>query len=269
MTYWRYWKLNSPPFSNDLRGGFFRGSTAEEAWARIEFLVENRRTVGAVMGAGGVGKTCLLRNFASSLPRLSGILNLEAQRISMIGLGEGDLLVEMSRSLCGANGGSKTRSAWHCLRDYFSAAGQEGTHTVLLVDDTESSSPAAEEDLNRLVSVCFPLTIIFAVDSQLAATVSRALWERCELQIELPAWELSQTTDFLNWTARRLGRTAPLFSSAAVNRIHHFSGGIARRIVHLADIALVAGAVAQASIVDLDCLEQVAHELPHSAAPAA
>lgn len=268
MTYWRYWKLSGPPFSSDSRVGFFRGSSADEALARIEFLVENRRSVGAVVGASGVGKTSILRNFASSIPRLAGVPNIEAVRISMLGLGEGDLLVELSRFLCGGSGVSKSGSAWHRLCDYFLAATQEGTQTVLLVDDIESSSPAAEDDLNRLISVSFPLTVIFAVDSQFTASVSRSLWEHCVLQIELPAWEQVQTTVFLDWTARRLGRSTPLFSTAAAHRIHEYSGGIARRIVQLADIALVAGAVAQASIVDLDCLDQVAQELPKSSSAA-
>ncbi len=148
----------------------------------------------------------------------------------------------------------------------FCAAERDRSHTVLLVDDTESGSTAAEEDLNRLLSMNFPLTIIFAVESHLAKAVSRTLFDRTELQIELPGWEVMQTAEFLAWTGQRLGRRKPIFTDAAVQLIQQLSLGLPRRIIQLADLALVSGAVSQMNCIDRDCVEQVAWELPKSSA---
>jgi type II secretory pathway predicted ATPase ExeA len=135
---------------------------------------------------------------------------------------------------------------------------------VLLIDDTESCNAAAEADLCRLLSMNFPLTVIFSVETQLASAVSRSLIDRVELQVELPPWDYSQTTDYLMWVGRHLGRSEPIFSESAVQRIYQLSGGIVRRISQLSDLALVAAAVSQSNYVDAGCIDQVAWELPKS-----
>jgi hypothetical protein len=179
---------------------------------------------------------------------------------------EGDLLSELAMRLCGTRFATDARIAWQSLRDYFRAAGPEGMHTVLLIDDTETASASGEADLIRLLSTPFPLTVIFAVDTQLASAVSRSLYDRCELQIELPGWDYSQTAEFLGWTTQRLGREEPIFTDTAVTRIQELSQGNPRRIIQIADLALVAGAVQQAQYIDHDCIDQVAFELPKSVA---
>jgi hypothetical protein len=236
----------------------------EEAIARIEFLISNRRQVGSLLGPSGVGKTSLLLHCAANPPSSPEVPSLHVVRTSIFGLREGDLLCDLAVRLCGTRYGHDQREAWQSLRDYFRAAGREGVQTALLIDDTESASAAGEADLIRLLSVSFPLTVVFAVESQLASAVSRSLFDRCELQIELPGWEYSQTAEFLSWTSERLGRQDPIFTDTAVQRIQELSHGIPRRIIQIADLALVAGAVQQAEYVDDECIDQVAWELPKS-----
>ncbi|MEZ6135372.1 MAG: hypothetical protein R3C53_10730 [Pirellulaceae bacterium] len=264
MTYWRYWQLNGAPFSGEPSQPLFRGATVEEAIARIEFLVTNRRHVGCLMGPSGVGKSRLLRHCAQHPPVSAEVPSLQALRMSMLGLVGGELIAELSMRLTGSLRPASTMHSWKTLCDYFGAAGRDGTQTVLLLDDTESCSAAAEDDLNRVLSMAFPLTVIFAVETQMASAVSRALFERTELQTELPAWEIMQTAEFLAWTCQQLGRTEPIFTDSAVQQIQLSSQGLPRRIIQLADLALVAGAVAQMDCIDAECIEQVIWELPKS-----
>lgn len=266
MTYWRYWKLNASPFTNELSQPLYRGATVEEALARIEFLISNRRQVASLLGVSGVGKSTLLHYCASNPPISPDVPCLQVVRTSIFGLREGDLLSELSMRLCGNRRTNDPRVAWQMLRDYFRAASSEGVHTALLIDDTESASAAGEADLIRLLSVPFPLTVIFAVETQMASAVSRTLFDRCELQIELPGWDYTQTAEFLGWTAQRLGRQEPIFTDTAVSRIQELSQGIARRVIQMADLSLVAGAVQQMQYIDDDCVEQVAFELPRTSA---
>lgn len=273
MTYWRYWQLNAPPFSGS---SFFRGATIEEALARIEFLISNRRSVGALVGTSGVGKSRLLRYCAANPPTGTDIPGVQMLRTSLQGLARGELLVDLASRLSGRGLSAQnlagqrrtldTPTAWSLISDYFQAARREETQTVLLVDDSESATAAAEADLLRLLAMDFPLTVIFAVETQMASAVSRSIVERCELQIELPAWDIMQSAEFLAWMSISLGRNTPVFTDSAVERIQDMSRGVARRIVQITDLALVAGAVAQTDCIDADCIEQSASELPKSTA---
>ncbi|MCC7337829.1 MAG: AAA family ATPase [Pirellulaceae bacterium] len=263
MTYWRYWQLSGAPFSGS---SFYRGATIDEALARIEFLVSNRRSIGSLVGASGVGKSRLLQYFAANPPISTDIPSLQMFRASMLGMSAGELLSDLAGRLAGRRCEQDAASAWSLICDYFQAARREGTQAVLLVDDCESATTAAEADLTRLLSMTFPLTVIFAVESRMISAVSRAIVDRCELQIELPAWDIMQSAEFLAWMSISLGRNTPVFTDLAVERIQELSQGVARRIVQLTDLALVAGAVAQADCIDADCIEQVAFELPKSTA---
>jgi hypothetical protein len=263
VTYWRYWQFNGPPFSSEYNQPLFMGATVEEAVARIEFLINNRRSVGALMGSCGVGKSSVLRHCHIHPPTSPEVPNVQAYRISMMGLQAGELTCSLATWVTGDVGaiGDPVR-AWKLLCDYFRASQREGLHSILLADDTESSSAVAEADLCRLLSMNFPLTVVFSAETQLASAISRGLIDRVELQIELPAWDFSQTAEFLIWTGRRLGREEPIFTESAVQRIHELSNGIARKITQLADLALVAGAVIESSYIDANCVDQVAWELP-------
>lgn len=266
VTYWRYWQLNAAPFTGDTTQPLFRGATVEEALARVEFLIQNRRNVGVLLGPSGVGKSAVLRYTAANPPASREVPNLRIIRCSMLGLSSGELISDLATTLVGSRQSSNIQVSWKSLCDYFRAASREDVQTVLLADDTESCTVAAEQDLCRLLSMTFPLTVVFAVETQLCSAVSRALFDRAELQLELPGWEVSQTAEFLAWTCTRLGRNEPIFTDGAIERIQQFSLGIPRRIVQISDLALVAGAVAQADCIDEDCIEQVAWELPKSAA---
>ncbi len=264
MTYWKYWQFSSAPFSGEQAQPLFRGATVEEAIARIEFLITNRRSLGSLLGPSGVGKSSVLRYCGNHPPVTAEVPSIQTLRISLMGMAGGELLSTLASRLTGSRLTVDGTEAWKALCDYFRAATREETQTVLLLDDAESSSAAAEADLNRLLSMSFPLTTIFAVETQMASAVSRSLFERTELQVELPGWEVIQTAEFLAWTCQRLGRQEPIFTDGAIERLQQLSHGIPRRIVQLADLALVAGAVGQMDFIDQDCIEQCAWELPKS-----
>lgn len=262
MTYWRYWRLNGSPFSRGYKHAIFLGASIEEAAARIDFLVNNRRALGILIGPSGVGKSSLLRYCQSHPSCGPEIPSVQVTRTSMMGLQSGELINQLAVWLTGDSSVQGMSVSWKSLCDYFRAADREGVQTTLLVDDMESASDAAEADLSRLTSMSFPLTIVFAVDAEMVGHISRSLVDRVELQVELPAWDFIQTAEFLLWSTQQLGRQEPIFTESAVQLIHQQSGGIARKIIQLADLALVAGAVAQSRFIDANCVEQVSAELP-------
>ncbi len=104
---------------------------------------------------------------------------------------------ELATRLCSTRCGGDARVAWQTLARLLPCRRQRRCTNALLIDDTECASSAGEADLIRLLGVPFPLTVIFSVEAPMSSAVSRSLFDRCELQIDLPGWDASQTAEFL------------------------------------------------------------------------
>lgn len=263
MSYWQYWDLNAAPLASGTGEHFFRGQSIEEALARIEFVCGQRRMLATLLAPAGVGKSCLLNYLVTNPPRDPQRPLPRVVAVSMLGMSAGELPLEVARRLSGQRIHSAAE-AWSTLNDYISTSARSASQTLLLVDDVESCSPAAESDLIRIVRMADDahISVVLAIESHLASTVSRWLMERSYLQIELPAWDVVQTAEFLAFCLARCGRTESMFTDAAVAKLHELSRGTARRIVQLADLALIAGAVGRARHIDDSIILQVARELP-------
>ena len=57
------------------------------------------------------------------------------------------------------------------------------------------------------------------------------------------------------------GRTAPLFSAAAVAALHRLSGGLPRRLNQLASSALLEGFARDAALIEAEVIDAVASDL--------
>lgn len=263
MSYWQYWNLNAAPFAGGGRNHFYRGQAVEEALARIEFVCGQRRNLATLLAASGVGKTSFLNHLVANPPRQVDCPLPRVIAVSMVGLSGGELPCELAVRLTG-NRHHSTADAWSTLNDWFSTSARSPSQTLLLVDDVESSGSDAENDLIRIVRAADDahISVVLAIQSHLASTVSRWLMERSYLQIELPAWDVRQTGDYLSYCLAQCGRSESVFTGAAVARLYELSKGTARRVGQLADLALIAGAVVRATWIDDSIIAQVAHELP-------
>lgn len=263
MAYWQYWNLNAAPFTSSGRHNFVRGQSIEEALARIEFICGERRNLATLLGPAGVGKSTLLNFLVNTPPRQADMPSPQVCVLSLLGLSAGELSLELARRLCGRRM-RDTADAWSSLADCFTTSARSDAQILLLIDDVESCGAEAEYDLIRLVRAAADahVSIVLSIETHLASTVSRWLLERSYLQIDLPSWDLGQTHDFLQLSLSRCGRTQPAFTDSAVARLHELSRGTARRLVQLADLSLIAGAVMQTTRVDDSVIAQVAQELP-------
>ncbi len=270
MSYWQYWKLNAAPFASGARNAFFRGQSVEEALARIEFVCGQRRNLATLVGRAGMGKSALLSYLVSHPPRIESTAAQDVCAVSMMGLAAGELPMEFARKLSGRRVMNATEG-WSSLSDCFNSCMRGDASCLLLIDDVECCTAEAEGDLVRMVRAASDshISVILAIESHLASTVSRWLMERSYLQIELPPWDLEQTDDFLRFSMARCGRRSEVFTPTAVQRLHELSQGTPRRLIQLADLALVAGAVAHCSRIDPSLIGQVAQELPTQVSKAA
>lgn len=269
VTYLSYWNLTAPPFAGN-RQIFFRGQSIDEALARIEFVCNQRRGLATLIGHSGVGKTTLLNALNQSPPRQAELPVPQVCMASMLGLSAGDLAIELAKQTCGQRPANSTR-AWNLLSDCFATRGRVDAHTLLLIDDVENCGAEAESDLIRLVRSIEGKNIstVLAIDTQLVSTISRWLLDRSYLHVELTAWDVQQTREYVRFALARCGGSTTIFTDSAIMRLTEMSKGIPRRMAQLADLALIAGAVAQASRIDEPILLQIAQEIPRSVSAAA
>ena len=269
--YLPYWSLGEPPFRASLDARFFhQGMAQDEALARLQFLVDERRTLGLLLGPSGSGKSMLLEVFAGGLPRFG------LQR-ALVNLADVDLH-EFLWNLSGQLGIEvpSTASRFTLSRavvDHLLANRYQQITTVLLLDDADLARGEVQGEIARLVQLDADrdawLTIALSAQSSRIDRLDARLVQWSELRIDLDGWEADETAAFVKQSLATAGRTTPVFSEAALARLHEQSGGIPRRVKQLADLALLAGAGQNMVQIETDTIDSVIDELGLAGSPVA
>ena len=263
MTYLTHWGLDETPFRQGFDPRlFFRSPSHDEALARLHFLVEQRNRVCLLLGEGGTGKSFTLATFAGELQR-------RGADVALIHLAsvEADELIWQIAAQWGLNPAVDAGAArlWRELADHVVGNRYQQVPTVLLWDDVDRARDDVASLILRLLHVdtspSARLTFILAARERSLTQVDRRLLDLAELRIDLERWELEHTERFLVFALSQMGGTRPVFDSAAVSRLHQLASGVPRQVVHLAELALLAGAGQQVARVGAETIESVFYEL--------
>lgn len=260
MSYLRHWKLPRSPFTIGVNGrGMFTGGTTEEAMARSEFLVEQGKRLGLVIGPSGVGKTTFLKHFCktrnSRAPR---------ENLAMIDLrcADGDMVA--NRILNAFDPRQDTQlsmqNCWSRINDHLFAESAIGHRTVLLLDNVHDVNDNVYQAISQLWSAQIRWCMLLSVDDDSIVNLPRWILDQCELKIDLPSWDLGQTADYFDFALKQVGGNGEIFNGQAITRIQELSDGIPRKIVQISELALVAGAVRKSEKVTAELVDQVCDE---------
>lgn len=261
--YLSHFKLQTSPFSGRGQAHhFFQSGTHQEALARLEFLVSNRRTLGLLLGPAGSGKTLILQQLARRLSRRG----CRVVTVDLVGLTAQELLWNLT-ALVGCGGRSEVPPArlWARLSDRLFECRTLGKQTVFHIDDLDLASGELQSFLIRLVhadpspEACH--TLIVACDADRLHVASGQLLSLVDLRVDLDPWSKAETGEYLNTALAEAGCRATIFDESAIAQIHELSGGIPRQVNRLADLALVAAAGQRNEQVDGETVAAVAGEL--------
>lgn len=261
--YQAYWGLTESPFRGHLDPRYFyKGPTQDEALARLHFLVEERRSLGLLLGDPGAGKSLLLEVFAREL----GQVRRQRAVLSLIGSSRRDFLWTISGQLgVEINASASEFALARALSDHLIANRYQQVSTVLLLDDADAAPGEVLDEIARLVQVNQTgdprLTFVLATRAADLFNLGSRVLELAELRVDLDAWDEDDTAEFLKHSLAIVGRTSTVFSDSAVHRVHELSGGIPRRIKQLADLALLAAAAANQGQIESETIEAVFLEL--------
>ena len=261
MTYLRHWKLTRSPFTIGPNSrGLFTGGTIEEAMARAEFLVEQGKRMGLVIGPSGVGKTTFFKYFCKKRnSRIPG------ENLAIVDLRCADRNILAGRILdafapCPNTQQLSIQDCWTRINDHLFAASAIGHRTVLLLDNVHDVNDDVYQAISQLWSSQNRWSMFLSVDDESIVNLPRWIIDQCELKIDLPCWDLGQTADYFEFAQNQCGGNGDIFNAQAITRIQELSDGIPRKIVQIAELALVAGAVRKLERVNSELVDQVCDE---------
>lgn len=259
----RHWGLRETPFRAAIDPRFFyMGPSEEEALARLSFLVDDRRRLGLLLGAGGSGKSLLLRVFADQMRRSGCAVAL----VHLLGMEAGEMMGELASALgLDASAGESPSRLWPRLTDRLAELRYQELSTVILLDDSDRPAGEAHRWISRLAQFDLSgesrITLVLASRPGQVRRLGRTLLEMVELRIDLPSWEQAQSAAFLEHRLSQAGCDRAAFDDSALVRLHELGGGVPRQIAHLADLALAAGAGEGLDQITAETVESVYEEL--------
>jgi general secretion pathway protein A len=261
--YQPYWGLGESPFRGNFDPRFFhQASTQDEALARLQFLVDERRTLGLLLGEAGSGKSLMLETFARQL----GQVGRQRASVNLVGLSPREFLWLLAVRLgVEFSADADEFGLFRALADHLVGNHYQQLTTVLLLDNADETRHEVRDYIIRLIetSVAHSMSLVVVLSAQSSglSRLGRRLLELCELRIDLESWELDDTTTFIKRSLAAAGRSTPLFSDSGLERLHELGGGIPRRVKQLADLALLAGAGQNLVQIEAETIEASFREL--------
>jgi general secretion pathway protein A len=241
---------------------FHQGPTQDEALARLDFLVEQGRTLGLLLGKAGGGKSLLLEVFRRQL----GVVNRQVAAVSLVGVRRQEFLWLLAGQLgVAALPSSGEFAIVRGLEDHVLANRFQQIATILLVDDADEASREVLDEIARLAHLnqahSARLTMVLAAQPDRLAALGTRILELAELRVDLEGWEQDDVAAFVKKSLSAAGRSTPIFTESALRRLSALTGGVPRRVKQVADLALLAGAGANIAQIEADLIDSVFHEL--------
>jgi len=263
--YEQFYGLSERPFSKTPDPRFlYLSRTHREALARLIHAVEERDVV-MLTGEIGCGKTTLSRALMDELGEGYRVILFINPRLTPM---------EFLRSLALRLGIAEPSRFKTDLLEQIGAAlfafYQEGICPVLVVDEAQLVPFKETFDEIRLLTnfqlddrnlVSVVLMGQPELRKRLAHRVYEPLRQRIGLQYDLRPLNREETAEYLDFRVQTCGGPFGLFLDAAIDRIYRYSGGVPRKINHVASLALLEGFGREAHRIGAEILDSVLAEL--------
>jgi len=266
--YTEYWRLKEKPFENSLDMNFvYMSDQHKEALARLLYTVEERKNCAVLSGDHGTGKTLVRQMFVS---RLSGVGSFAIAVIENPLVGIDAMLSDIQTQISGKPAEFSSRGAvMRELRDVFLSKSAGGFHNLVLIDDGQLLDDLKTVEQLRLLMNLYDnkgqslVTMIFFGQSNMLKTMkaSPALLQNISSRWVLNPLTAEQTRDYITHRLSVAGGNGWIIGDDAVEAIHEYTGGIARLINNVADLALYLGMSENAVRVDAVMVGRIIKDL--------
>lgn len=274
--YLDYWQLAAMPFDpGGAEGAFYYpGEAHEGALSKLLYAARQGRAAAALAGPSGVGKTLLVNRLASQLAD-DGVRLVHAVFPEM---SSRDLMAYLAERLgAPAVSASPTGSVEESVRRLEALAdanARSGERQLVVIDEAHLLEDCGALETLRLVTnfragskAAFTLLLVGQMGLLSAVARKPTLDERLDVKTLLRGFTADETAAYVRHRLAAAGATRDVFSEPALKQLHVLSGGYARRIDRLCDLALVVGFAEQKPQVGPGELDAVHRELVAVGAP--
>ncbi len=266
--YAAHFRLKREPFSIAPDPHFlFMSEAHREALAHLLYGVSGGGGFVLLTGEIGAGKTTVCRCFLDQVPENSNVAYIFNPKLEVI---------ELLQTVC-EEFGIERPAATATVKEYVDRLNAfllqqhaAGRHSVLIIDEAQSLSPAVLEQLRLLTNLETAerklLQIILIGQPELRDMLARPRMEQMAQRViaryHLPALSAAETVHYIRhrMAVAGLDGEAP-FDERALARIHQLTGGVPRRINLLADRALLGAYANRKARVDREIVEKAADEV--------
>lgn len=248
------------PFGKDIVGDdLFKFAQLAELRTAVKLAIE-QRTIGAVSGQAGTGKTCAVRSVTDELP---------TNKYQVLYVGQDHDETNLSRRIAAGLGLSAKRfknHTWMQVSQYLCEnLAEQGKQVVAVFDESHLLSGAILENLRLLMNADFdrssPLSIILIgqlpLRTMLRAPGFEALNQRIRFRYSLDGFTEDETAGYIQHHLRLVGLPEGIFSSDAIKVIFLAAKGILREINNVALLALLKAESTGTTKVDAKLIRQV------------
>ena len=265
--YPKYFGLKEPSFSIAPDPQYlFLSEQHREALAHLLYGAGEHGGFVLLTGEVGTGKTTVCRAFLEQLPE-----GVDVALIVNPAMTANELLLNICDEfrIPVAAGERSVKLLVDRLNDYLLAAHANGRRPVLMIDEAQNLRPKVLEQirlLTNLETTKAKLLQIFLVGQpelkkMLEREGLRQINQRITARFHLRPLSAAETGDYIRHRVAVAGVDRPLFTGAAIRRIHQLSGGVPRVINILCDRALLGACVSRANQVTPGVVVKAAQEV--------
>ncbi|ESW60838.1 MAG: ATPase [Rhodobacter sp. CACIA14H1] len=257
-----FFGLTHQPFALTPDPDFLFWSPAHKrAYAMLEYGVMTHAPITLITGEVGAGKTTLLQHLLRSLGpevKVGLISNPSGSRAELLRW----VLMSLDQQASPDDSYVDLFSRFqNCVIHEYAM----GRRVILIFDEAQNLDRAALEELRMFTNINAGkdvlLQLVLVGQPELREIVARRdmrqFAQRVAALFALPAMDLATAQEYILHRLRIAGRTRKLFSTEAVEKIHHLTGGVPRLINRLCDLSLVYAFTAGRKLVDVDTVGEV------------
>lgn len=252
--YQAYWHLTEKPFENTPDPRFlYYSQKHEEALARLNYAIAERKGAALLTGEFGSGKTVLSR-------ALHGLLdNTKCKMVFLTNsqLPAIDFLVGIAKQLGTEKIPERKIDLLDLINDMLRRNMNIGKDTIVVIDEAQliNDREIFEEIrllLNFQLNDRFLMTLILLGQPELRERVNAIpqLKQRMGVRYHLDALSVEETKQYILHRLKVAGRDQPLFQEEAIRLIYEQSKGLPREINNLCDTGLFLGYGRRLSLID-------------------